>query len=54
MRVTETAHWLKWQDWVNPLITEPFEIRSGHLHIPHRPGIGIDWNEDAIRKYTLS
>ena len=53
MRVTETAHWLEWQDWVNPIIKEPFEVRDGHLHIPDRPGIGIEWNEASIRKYLL-
>ena len=24
MRVTETAHWLEWQDWANPILKEPF------------------------------
>jgi hypothetical protein len=37
MRVTETAHWREWQDWVNPL-KEPFEVRGRDLHIPERPG----------------
>jgi mandelate racemase len=53
MRVTETAHWLEWQDWVNPLIKEPFEIRNGHLQIPDRPGIGIEWDEASIREHML-
>jgi mandelate racemase len=51
MRVTETAHWLEWQDWVNPLIREPYEVRDGHLQIPDRPGVGIEWDEDAIRQH---
>jgi mandelate racemase len=50
MRVTETAHWLEWQDWVNPLIREPFEVRDGRLQIPNRPGVGIEWDEDAVRR----
>jgi mandelate racemase len=53
MRVTETAHWLEWQDWVNPLIKEPFEISNGHLQIPDRPGIGIEWDEASIREHML-
>jgi mandelate racemase len=54
MRVTETAHWLEWQDWVNPLIKEPFEVQNGHLHIPDRPGTGIEWDEHSIGKYMVS
>ena len=29
MRVTETAHWLEWQDWANPILAEPFELADG-------------------------
>jgi mandelate racemase len=25
MRVTETAHWLEWQDWANPILQQPYE-----------------------------
>jgi mandelate racemase len=52
MRVTETAHWLEWQDWANPILADPFEVVDGHLEIPERPGYGIEWNERAIAKYA--
>jgi mandelate racemase len=48
MRVTETAHWLEWQDWADPILREPYGIRDGMLHIPDVPGVGLDWNEDAV------
>lgn len=51
MRVTETAHWLEWQDWADPIVAEPFEVTRGHLVIPNRPGNGLAWNEDAIKRY---
>ena len=51
MRVTETAHWLEWQDWADPILQRPYEIRGGSLHIPNTPGLGIDWNEDAVKKF---
>ena len=51
MKVTETAHWLEWQDWANPVLTEPFIVTNGHLNIPHRPGCGIDWNEQAVTRF---
>ena len=52
MRVTETAHWLEWQDWTCPILAEPFELQNGCLIIPDVPGIGIRWNEDAIKRYA--
>jgi mandelate racemase len=52
MRVTETAHWLEWQDWANPILAEPFELRAGRLVVPDRPGCGIEWNEAAVRRHA--
>ena len=51
MRVTETAHWLEWQDWADPILQKPYEISDGLLHIPDVPGIGLEWNEDAVGRY---
>lgn len=51
MRATETAHWLEWQDWANPILAEPFELVGGCLTIPHRAGAGISWDEAAVRRY---
>jgi mandelate racemase len=48
MRVTETAHWLEWQDWADPILRRPYEVKDGLLHIPDAPGIGLEWNEDAV------
>jgi mandelate racemase len=48
LRVTETAHWLEWQDWADPILLKPYEIRAGLLHIPNVPGIGLEWNEDVV------
>ena len=53
MRVTESAHWLEWQDWANPIFAEPFRLANGQLVIPDRPGSGIEWDEDAIKRYRL-
>jgi mandelate racemase len=50
MRVTDTAHWLEWQDWAEPVLAEPFSLDQGHLVVPDRPGAGIAWNEAAIAK----
>ena len=51
MRVTETAHWLEWQDWADPILAEPFKPADGFLAVPNRPGAGIAWDEDAVSRY---
>ena len=48
MRVTETAHWLEWQNWANPILQTPYKIGESFLHIPDVPGVGLEWNEDLI------
>jgi mandelate racemase len=53
MRVTETAHWLEWQDWADPILAEPYAVKEGQLVIPDRPGQGIDWDEKAVARYAL-
>ena len=48
MRVAETAHWLEWQDWADPVLQEPYTLKDGMLEIPNRLGLGLDWNEDVV------
>jgi mandelate racemase len=54
MRVTETAHWLEWQDWADPILERPYEIKDGRLHIPEVPGVGLEWNEKAVAAHLWS
>jgi mandelate racemase len=54
MRVTETAHWLEWQDWIDPLLQKLFAVAEGHLQIPDEPGVGLAWNEDAVVRYEVA
>src|SRR3712207_7579270 len=51
MRVTETAHWLEWQDWADPILRRPYEVRDGMLRIPDAPGVGLEWDEDAVQAH---
>ena len=52
MRVTETAHWLEWQDWADLILAEPFKVAHGQLIVPDRPGLGISWDEKAVARYA--
>src|ERR1044071_3899485 len=51
LAVTPTCHWLEYVDWAAPVLKEPIEIRDGHAVIPNRPGAGIEWNEEAVKRY---
>jgi mandelate racemase len=53
MRVTETAHWLEWQDWANPILKTPYQLKNVLLHIPDVPGIGLEWNEEAVEAHLV-
>jgi mandelate racemase len=48
MRATETAHWLEWQNWADPILQKPYEVRDGLLHIPDTPGVGLEWDEAVV------
>jgi len=53
MRVTETAHWLEWQDWANPILQTPYEVSESCLQIPDVPGVGLEWNEDIVNANVI-
>jgi mandelate racemase len=52
LRASESADWLEYRDWGNPIIAEPFQLVDGHVIVPDRPGNGIEWNEAAVAKYA--
>ena len=52
LRASETAHWLEWQDWADPILAEPFAVADGMVTVPDRPGCGFAWDEAAVARYT--
>jgi mandelate racemase len=53
LAVTPTCHWLEYVDWADPVLEEPAQLKDGHVLIPERPGIGITWDEKAVKRYAL-
>ena len=53
LAVTPTAHWLEYVDWANAILEEPLRIVNGSAVVSGRPGNGLAWNEDAVRKYRM-
>jgi mandelate racemase len=59
MRIGGVSGWLRavpialeWQDWAYPILAEPFELANSRLVIPMKPGCGIEWNEDAVKRFS--
>jgi mandelate racemase len=53
LAVTPTAHWLEYMDWSDAVLQEPLNVKDGLVKTPERPGIGMAWNEEAVRRYLL-
>ena len=53
MAVTPTRHWLEFVDWAAPILTDPPRVVNGSLAIPEAPGAGIEWDEDAVARYSV-
>jgi mandelate racemase len=54
MRVTPTADYLEWMNWVDPLLKEPYQIKDGRIVIPERPGVGLEFKPEVIDRYKVS
>jgi mandelate racemase len=54
LAATPTAHWLEYVDWANAVVAEPMKIVNGNAIVADRPGNGLAWDEQAIRKYRMA
>ena len=50
LSATPTAHWLEYVDWADAILEEPLEIADGSVICPKRPGLGIAWDEDKLKR----
>jgi L-alanine-DL-glutamate epimerase-like enolase superfamily enzyme len=40
--------------YLDELITEPFRPDAeGHLHVPTKPGLGIELNREALKRFGI-
>ncbi|MGE5129833.1 MAG: enolase C-terminal domain-like protein [Sphingomonadaceae bacterium] len=53
LAVTPTCHWLEYVDWADAVLEEPVRPHKGDVLIGERPGIGMRWNEKAVRRHAL-
>lgn len=45
-----TAYRLEYLDKAGPILEQPLTVEDGHALVPEGPGIGLDWDEDAVSR----
>jgi mandelate racemase len=50
LAASPTAHWLEYVDWADAVLAQPLRIDEGQALLPDRPGNGLDWDADAVRR----
>lgn len=53
LAITPTCHWLEYVDWASPILKTPVRIENGQALISGAPGIGLEWDEEAIRRFLV-
>ena len=54
LAVTPTRHWLEYVDWADAILQVPLVVQDGCIRASDRPGVGLEWNEDAIRSFIVN
>ena len=44
--------WCEHMPWWEPILKEPMPLEDGRLLLTDKPGIGIEWDEEACRRYA--
>lgn len=50
LAVTPTRHWLEYLDFAGPVLRTPLQLDGGRAVASSGPGIGLDWNEEAVER----
>jgi mandelate racemase len=53
MAASPTASWFEWCDWPNPVLARPVEVRDGCVWPSETPGIGVAWDEAAVKRFEV-
>ncbi len=51
--VTPTGQWLEYLDIGSNILMEPLRIQDGYAVMPNRPGSGLAWNEEAVKRWLV-
>ncbi len=50
LAATPTGHWLEYVDWADAVLEQPLELKDGIITAPDRPGLGIAWSAEKLRR----
>lgn len=53
MTVTPTAHWLEYLDIAGPVLQRPLQVDAGMAVLDETPGVGLEWDVDAVTRYRV-
>jgi mandelate racemase len=53
LAATPTCHWLEYVDWAEPILKNALTRKGGFVQIPDRPGLGMQWDEKAVKRFAL-
>ena len=53
LAVTPSAHFLEYVDWATPILARPLQPRDGLAQPGEAPGVGLDWNDEAVARFAL-
>src|SRR5215204_6590449 len=54
LAVSPTAHRLEYLGHASPILKEPVRIEDGNALVPEGPGIGLEWDEEAIGRHLYT
>jgi mandelate racemase len=54
LAATPTSHWLEYVDWADAILAEPLAIADGRVTASAKPGTGLAWNDEAVRRYRIA
>lgn len=53
LAASATAHWLEYVDWADAILQQPVKPVDGCIAPADRPGHGMAWDMDAVRRYRV-
>jgi mandelate racemase len=53
LAASPTAHRLEYLDTAGSILKEPLRIEDGHALVPEGPGIGLEWDEEAVSRFLV-
>jgi mandelate racemase len=53
LAASPTCHWLEYVDWAAPLLEDPARVEAGRLRPSAAPGLGLEWNPEAVERFRM-